>query len=294
MSMTRYPVIALDYSEKDKAVPKELLVDYTNGNIYIVSATDKSVIFNITQKILEQISDLSAENLTVEIQGLGAVNLTEFLNQMYIDVNNTVQIKDPGNGFSYIIKDNAIDMRSLRIFNGNIQVDNYASADVLAIAQKTATGIRWMPMSELIGSLPNSGVGSGYDAVDGDLKIVPVLTASNNKIYLVAHAEKSYNLTGNFANVYLPATVDEYSIIKWQITQFVTDFQLIFESNVFIARSIISDIKITNNYPGTTFTIPKCTDTAVSNYKFQFETFDSGVSWLLTVEEYNNQIPVPQ
>ncbi len=41
---SRYPVIALDYAEKDKAVKKELLVDYNTGNIYVVSATDKTII----------------------------------------------------------------------------------------------------------------------------------------------------------------------------------------------------------------------------------------------------------
>ena len=68
---SRIPVIALPYSERQKAVPKELLIDYETGNIYVVSATDKSIIFNITEKILQKLDSVTGDKIIVNIEGVG-------------------------------------------------------------------------------------------------------------------------------------------------------------------------------------------------------------------------------
>lgn len=291
---SRYPVIALDYAEKHKAVKKELLVDYNTGNIYVVSATDKTIIFDITKKIQEQITELDTENMVVEITGIGIVNLTEYLNLLNEKMNNMVTIKDPGQDFAYIIRDNTIDNKSLKIFNGTIQMDSYKAADNLSIPQKTSTGLRWMPVEELVQNISRneSDNGDGYSEVDGNLKKVPLLVNDNNKIYLNSHAQKSYNLTGNFANVYLPTTVDEYSIIKWEIMQPQQNIELILEPNVYINTKMLDDnismIAIEYENPNFVVTINK---TEVSNmkYLFIFQTFDYGKSWMLNIEMFRNE-----
>ena len=291
---SRYPVIALDYAEKDKAVKKELLVDYNTGNIYVVSATDKTIIFDITKKIQERITELDTKNMVVEITGIGIVNLTEYLNLLNEKMNNMVTIKDPGQDFAYIIRDNTIDNKSLKIFNGIIQMDSYKAADNLSIPQKTSTGLRWMPVEELVQNISRneSDNGDGYSEVDGNLKKVPLLVNDNNKIYLNSHAQKSYNLTGNFANVYLPTTVDEYSIIKWEIMQPQQNIKLILESNVYIDTKMLDKfipmIAIEYEKPNFAVTINK---TGVSNmkYLFIFQTFDYGKSWTLNIEIFRNE-----
>ena len=40
----RVPLIALDYSQRHLRQFRELMVDYTNGNLYVVSATDRDII----------------------------------------------------------------------------------------------------------------------------------------------------------------------------------------------------------------------------------------------------------
>jgi len=291
---SRYPVIALDYAEKDKALKKELLIDYNTGNIYVVSATDKTIIFDITKKIQERITELDTKNMVVEITGIGIVNLTEYLNLLNEKMNNMVTIKDPGQDFAYIIRDNTIDNKSLKIFNGTIQMDSYKAADNLSIPQKTSTGLRWMPVEELVQNISRneSDNGDGYSEVDGNLKKVPLLVNDNNKIYLNSHAQKSYNLTGNFANVYLPTTVDEYSIIKWEIMQPQQNIILILESSVYINTKMLDEfipmIAIEYEKPNFVVTINK---TEVSNikYLFIFQTFDYGKSWMLNIEIFRNE-----
>jgi hypothetical protein len=294
---SRYPVIALDYAEKHKAVKKELLVDYNTGNIYVVSATDKTIIFDITKKIQEQITELAeldTENMVVEITGIGIVNLTEYLNLLNEKMNNMVTIKDPGQDFAYIIRDNTIDNKSLKIFNGIIQMDSYKAADNLSIPQKTSTGLRWMPVEELVQNISRneSDNGDGYSAVDGNLKKVPLLVNDNNKIYLNSHAQKSYNLTGNFANVYLPTTVDEYSIIKWEIMQPQQNIILILESSVYINTKMLDEfipmIAIEYEKPNFVVTINK-TEVSNTKYLFIFQTFDYGKSWMLNIEIFRNE-----
>jgi|GEM_PF-4653374 len=291
---SRYPVIALDYAEKHKAVKKELLVDYNTGNIYVVSATDKTIIFDITKKIQERITELDTKNMVVEITGIGIVNLTEYLNLLNEKMNNMVTIKDPGQDFAYIIRDNTIDNKSLKIFNGIIQMDSYKAADNLSIPQKTSTGLRWMPVEELVQNISRneSDNGDGYSEVDGNLKKVPLLVNDNNKIYLNSHAQKSYNLTGNFANVYLPTTVDEYSIIKWEIMQPQQNIILILESSVYINTKMLDEfipmIAIEYEKPNFVVTINK-TEVSNTKYLFIFQTFDYGKSWMLNIEIFRNE-----
>lgn len=80
-SKARVPVIPLQYSQRQLALKKELLVDYENGKLYIVSATDKNILHDITAKITELVTAniTSGTNLTVDIQGVGIVKLGEYL-----------------------------------------------------------------------------------------------------------------------------------------------------------------------------------------------------------------------
>lgn len=87
MNKGRIPIIPLSYSERDKAVKKELLVDYDNGKIYVVSAHDKSIIYDLTRQVAEYLAEvgLSADKLFVDINGIGIINLGDYLNILQDD-----------------------------------------------------------------------------------------------------------------------------------------------------------------------------------------------------------------
>lgn len=89
----RVPIIALSYDERDKAVPKELLVDYDTGKIYVVSAYDKTVIFDLTQEISNYLLEagVNGDNLVVNIDGVGEVNLEEIINNLYSNSGGTTK-----------------------------------------------------------------------------------------------------------------------------------------------------------------------------------------------------------
>ena len=77
----RIPIVPLSYNDRNKAIPRELLVDYSNGTIYIVSE-DGSTLYNVTSNIAAELQRLGIEidssNITVEITGTdGTVDVIE-------------------------------------------------------------------------------------------------------------------------------------------------------------------------------------------------------------------------
>lgn len=79
----RIPVIPLSYADRHLAVEKELIVDYETGKIYIISSQNKEVIFDITELIKKEASEAAGDKITVEIEGLGKVNIGDILNELY-------------------------------------------------------------------------------------------------------------------------------------------------------------------------------------------------------------------
>jgi len=58
---SRIPIRPLSIDNKDLALPRELLMDYANANIYICDLTGK--IINITQKMIDQTDKMIEDNL---------------------------------------------------------------------------------------------------------------------------------------------------------------------------------------------------------------------------------------
>lgn len=83
----RIPVIPLPYKDKSAAVQKELLIDYGDGvdfpNLYVVDMYDRNKIWDITEGIRQSIQHSSGDNFTIEIDGLGTIELGDILNLLY-------------------------------------------------------------------------------------------------------------------------------------------------------------------------------------------------------------------
>ena len=76
----RVPVTPLDYNSRFLAEKKEILFDYNTGQLYVVSAEDKNVIFNITDVVLEKAKEgIDLDNLIINVEGIGDVNLSEYI-----------------------------------------------------------------------------------------------------------------------------------------------------------------------------------------------------------------------
>lgn len=64
----RVPVVPLPYSRKELAQGKELIIDYPHGNIYIADEKDPTILYNITQDIIDQVGRMNAKNMSMTIK----------------------------------------------------------------------------------------------------------------------------------------------------------------------------------------------------------------------------------
>lgn len=269
----RTPIIALPYSEKHKAVPKELLMDYETGNIYVVSANDKSVIFDITERIYKQLENMSGNNIEIEIEGIGTIKLTELLEQMRADISSSVTLVDDGEETKYVSKENGVDNKSLNIVNRFIQIYGFNSASPNTVPRKNEFGgIDWIRIPELPdGTLPPTGGGSGENPEDGNSYKVYIIEPVNDKLYLrPSKRQKTSRLSLN-CRVVLPRVIDEYSEIEWYLNTSSFKPLLLFEEHVVWSTP--------------TMTQPK----ANGHHVYKFKTWNGGINWLAELVTYNKQ-----
>ena len=262
---SRIPVIALPYSEKHKAVPKELLIDYETGHIYVVSADDKSKIFDVTSKIIEKIESVTGDKIIVDIEGIGEVNLTEFLEQIKLDLDDMVIITEEGKD-AYIPKPERFDGKSIESKYKNIQIKGFESAENGMVPQKYNGSVRWV--------FPIQGA---YDSEDGtppgkpnpddglDTRVI-LIEPVEGKLFLRASRRlKTENLQKDI-RVILPRVLDQYTEIYWQLVTFSYTPILKFDDNIYFNED---ELPIANGF---------------NIYKFA--TWDGGETWFGSVEKY--------
>lgn len=267
---SRIPVIALPYSERQKAVPKELLVDYDTGNIYVVSATDKSVIFNITSKILERLESLTADKIIVNVEGVGEVNLVELIGDLKLELDEKLEVTEIGKD-SYLPKSERYDGVSIESKYGNIQIKSFESAENGMIPQKFNNEIRWIfpPDSDLdSGSGTNPGTPDSDDGLETKVfAIEPV----QGKIFLRASRRLITNNLNKDCTVILPRVLDQYTEIYWNASTFSDAVNLNFQTSVLFNTS--------DHQP------------SVNSYNvYRFSTWDAGETWLATVDRFKKEV----
>lgn len=282
---SRAPVIALDYSERHKAKEKELLIDYDNGNIYVVSKDDKSVIFDITAKIYEQLESMKGDNIVITIEGIGEVNLTEILKQLQQGINDSVQAIDTGKEANYVAKENILDNKSLVAINKTMQLVGFSEADALMMPRKGKDGaLEWIEMPQIIDP-GSSGGGSTYppgvippsnpdDSEKGECFIIEPV---NDKLYLRASRRQKTLYLDKNCKVILPRTLDEFSEINWYLIS-PKDFQPLLSFGINVLWDDMNN------------TQPK----ANSHHVYIFKSWDYGETWFGKLEHYNRVLAPPE
>lgn len=258
---SRIPVIALPYSERQKAVPKELLIDYDSGNIYVVSATDKSVIFNITEKILQKLDSVTGDKIIVNIEGIGEVNLLTLLKDLKLELDDKIEISEIGNDV-YIPKPERYDTRSIESKYNNIQIKDFESAENGMIPQKYNGSIRWIyPLEKNQDGVDTSNPDDGLDTK------VQTIEPFEGKLFLRASRRLiSYNLQRD-CTVVLPRVLDKYTEIYWNVRTYNAPVILKFDNSV---------IFNTSSY-----------QPAINSFNvYKFSTWDAGETWLATVDKF--------
>ena len=136
----RIPIIALDYSSRQLAEKRELLVDYKNAKLYVVSAEDKTVIYDITEKIIEtfrESGDIS--NFTVNIEAVVIYDLGTIITQLFNSKIDLIEDKE----FVYYTPTTSFDNMSLAVYDRQASLVNFPTAPDRTVPMKESGVLVW-------------------------------------------------------------------------------------------------------------------------------------------------------
>lgn len=259
----RIPILALPYSEKDKAVKKELMVDYDTGALYVVSAEDKNVIFDITNSVYEKISEmgLTGDNFNITIEGIGEVKLSTIINEIN---NSKVSMINSELAPKYHNPKFQVDNKSIIISNNKIQMQGYKVAQNGYVPTRTANGIEWLPLE---------ASADPYFYGTYDVTVLDQDEENNVSLYPLLKLKTVLSDTGT-CTIKIPDYTEsderkEYMTIWWNLV--VGDKlpdSIIFPSNILWQYDEDKEISIN------------------TNYMYEFITLDRSATWLCNRKAY--------
>lgn len=142
---TRVPLIALDYNSRFLAEKKEILFDYKTGKLYVVSAEDKSVIFDITKLIMKEVEKgIDLTNYVFNIEGVGTVNLSNYIKQLS---THNLQTLDETNK-RYRVPQASFDNDSIVDYDGRIEINGFHHALNNTYPVKDGNIVKWVPRTD--------------------------------------------------------------------------------------------------------------------------------------------------
>lgn len=254
IKLGRIPIIALEYSEADKAVPKEILIDYDNGNIYVVNR-DGSVIFDITSRVRELIETGEiGSNMLVNVEGVGNVQLTEYLS--WLQANMIVAI--PAGSPQQTMPRMQADLSSIIVKHKTLQLYRFDEASDNTVPVKVDGVIKWVSSTDLA----NGEIVDPTDTVvnnTGDIVEV-TLNESFEAVLPISPYLSTPSYDTEFT-VVLPASTDKaYCKLTWNYITSVNNPEITFPSSV-MWESGDSETQ------------------ADAVHVFEFETWDKGITW---------------
>lgn len=142
---TRLPLIALDYNSRFLAEKKEILFDYKTGKLYVVSAEDKSVIFDITRNILKEVEkNVDLSSYTFNVEGVGIVNLDGYIKHLSKYNLNTVD--EPVK--RYRVPQITFDNDSIVDYAGTIEINGFSHAANNTYPVKDGNIVKWVQRTD--------------------------------------------------------------------------------------------------------------------------------------------------
>lgn len=174
----RVPVQPLPYELKELADTRELIVNYKNGDMYVVS--DDGTLIDITSHLSELIQNANSSNTLITIEGLGEVKLSRILELLW---ENRITFNSKEQTGIYLPKGKQADFKSISIKDNLIQISDFDTADNGTIPVKIGDKIYWMKASS---ETPNlSAVQGDGDTIiykDGILTLRGFAEANNNQV----------------------------------------------------------------------------------------------------------------
>lgn len=141
----RAPLVALGYDQRQLAQPKELLIDYTQKELWLTDKNDPEIFYNLTSMMASKIStSIDASKIYIELDNIGTVRLKTYLEEM-----SSKNIKVDGLEHSVNVLNSAFDNRSIECVDGLVQVAEFDTAPNNSIPMKQGDTIRWITLPEL-------------------------------------------------------------------------------------------------------------------------------------------------
>ena len=247
-SHARVPIVALDYTDRHMRKLKELMVDYTNGNLYVTDANDINVIHSLVDQISKNITNnITGDDIIVRIEGIGTINLTKFLN----DINSSIlkmEVEDNGSALPSLGLDNI----SIEGLDGKIQISDFDKAKDNYIPQKFNGRLRWVKANVGINATESPVI------INGSLNLEP------GGVY------RSMDLPANVTVTIDNNLISNYGKIIWNISIGNVIPTFTFPDNVKFAYN--TDTELTKN----------------SIVTYEFETFTGGNLWLAKSTKWLN------
>lgn len=271
--MQSFPVICLDYNNKQNAVKKEMIINYSTGDIYIASPNDPSVLIDVTAKIKESVQNIQGDNIPVTIDGIGVITLNKLLIEIINKVDNGLEVEALGSsGIKYLLKPGSVDDTTIiQDDDSVIKIKGFNEASTLMIPRKGEDGgLEWVTLTQLAQDVANAAQ-DAPNPIDGLSEKIYTIEATNQKIYLRMDArQKTINPQQTNLNVILPVIVDDYANAVWLLQLGNNVPKLNFDSNVIFEYNGYYQPVNPNSY-----------------YLYKFETFDAGATWLGKYRPFN-------
>ena len=247
-SHARVPIVALDYTDRHMRRLKELMIDYTNGNLYVTDANDINVIHSLVDQISKNITNnITGDDIIVRIEGIGTINLTIFLN----DINSSIlkmEVEDNGSALPSLSLDNV----SIEGLDDKIQISDFDKAKDNYIPQKFNGRLRWVKANVGINATESPVI------INGSLNLEP------GGVY------RSMDLPANVTVTIDNNLVSNYGKIIWNISIGNVIPTFTFPDNVKFAYN--TDTELTKN----------------SIVTYELETFTGGNLWLAKSTKWLN------
>jgi len=262
----RIPISPLDYKDKHLAKPKELVINYETGDIYIASPTGELI--DVTSEIKNAIDNIGGDKIEITIPGLGTINLTEYLIQIKTAIDNSLQVVDSNRTMHYIPKASKLDGSSIESKYSFIQIVGFDTARELTVPQKKNGSIVWTDLP-IAGDNPDGSGGGIPDNEDSTKstrveKIEPV----NGRVNLKAIKRQMTTNMHENATIILPKTLDEFCEIYWHIITYSFKPEFKFGENILF-----------RNNRGVQ-------PAANSHQIYKFITWDAGNTWMAEYSAY--------
>lgn len=251
----RVPIIALDYSQRHLRRLKELMIDYKNGNLYVVDDTDINTIYDLTKRIIQNItSSITSDDIIVNIEDVGEVNLTKFLETL----QNSMLLLNNDSIAQLIPENNEFDNKSLEVLDSKAQLKLFNLADEGQIPIKENGELRWRNIDTSF----NDTTVVEAEIEEGE---APSVSLNTDTMYITSNPSESISVDLSTDNL---NENKAHAKIIWVIECTDTVPTLKFPSNVYWEFN--TDPTLFANCTGV----------------YTFETFDQGKRWLAKVDKY--------